>query len=408
MCQAQLGDDEPSCVRCDGMTENGAADTAGLATTPPPIAPDTVHSIPPYPAPNEEAHHTDTEADLNGDEEASSSGFGKIWLGLGLLLLMGLAAGYYFIFIHDDVAQSGGKPTYASPPAAAQVKPVTLFALVKANIRDKPSTSGSNIVGALARGEAALGQLKTGTNVKDNWLELADGRGFVSAVNLSEAAPPPIIKPLGDKIWKTDSPVDIFSTPGGVDILSRVGKDTPLTLVGLVQGDFIEIKLKAGGTGYIAGGARIIALLETLEIQPITMTFTPNSCDFGGGVGALFAQLNRQNEARRSVVENRNYTNPDAQQSALEAYDKNNEGRSSFAKINKNYKGLTVTGIGLHAESQSVYFEETAAEVIAVFRQSGYNIRGNGEFQTSELYAGIGPAAKQDRNYGNSYLNCGV
>jgi hypothetical protein len=334
---------------------------------------------------------------------------GRIWIIASITMLLGLAAAYYFVFLQDDVASKGGVPSQTTAaPAAAQAEPVTLYAVTRANIRDMPSTSGSSITGTLARGTAATGQLKAGQSAEDNWLELADGAGFISAVNLSETAPPQIIKPLGDKIWKTDSPTDIWASAGGGDLIDRVSKDTSITLVGLVAGDYIEIKLRSGGVGYIAGGARIIALLETPVAPPITMTFRPDSCDFGGGVGALFTQLSRQSDARRAAIENRDYANPDARQAALESYDQKNEGRSIFVKTKREYKGLTITGIGIHSESQSVYFDDPPAKVIAVFRQAGYNMRGNGEFQTSELYAGIGPAAKQDRNYGNSYLNCGV
>ncbi len=384
-CKEEIPAGVHTCPNCAAITHQSpaASQEAGSAT------------------PNFEGNKT-----LQKQQQGRS---GRIWIIAGVALFLGLAAAYYFVFLQDDLASKGGVPTQAAAaPAAALAAPITLYAVTRANIRDKPSTSGSSITGTLARGITATGKLKAGQSAEDNWLELADGAGFISVVNLSETAPPQIIKLLGDKTWKADGPIDIWASAGGGDLIDRASKDTPLTLVGLVSGDYIEIKLRSGGVGYIPGGARVIALLETPSAPPITMTFRPDSCDFGGGVGVLFAQLSRQSDARRAAIENRDYANPDARQTALETYDQKNESRSIFTKVTREYKGLTITGVGIHSESQSVYFDDSPAKVIAVFKQSGYNIRGNGEFQTNELYAGIGPAAKQDRNYGNSYLNCGV
>lgn len=354
------------------------------------------------------ADYTESEVvDIGEDETqvAEPSRSGMIWGISALAVSLALTAAYYFIFLQDDVTPPRKK--YAETVAAAsavQAEPVTLYAMVKANIRDKPTTKGSNIIGSLPRGSAASGQMQIGATAQDKWLELADGAGFISAVNLSDKTPPQIAKSLNDKIWTTDGPVDIWTSPRGGEIIDRVAKDTPLILVGLVAGDYIEIKLRAGGVGYISGGARIIELMDTPAAQPITMTFKPDSCDFGGGVGTLFAQLTRQKDARRAAVENRDYPNPDARQDALEAYDQKNDERSAYAKLSREYKGLTITAIGNHYEAQSVYFGNPPAKVIAAFKQAGYAIKNDGAFQTKDLYAAIAPA----KTYGASELICGV
>lgn len=346
--------------------------------------------------------------DDDQDVPAPHSNSGRIWIGLSAVLLLSLMAAYYFIFIRDDMAQPGGKPVAVAASSAIQNKTVTLFTITKANIRDAATTSGSNIVGTLARGSPVQGHIVAGNNSEDTWLQLTDERGFVSSVNLNEAAPPPFLKLLSDKVWKTDGPTDIYSAPRGGELLDRVDKDTALTLAGLVSGDSIEIKLRSGGVGYIMDGARIVALLETPAPPQITMAFRPNTCDFGGGVEALFKGLSAQELTRRKAIENRSYPDPDARQSALEAYDQKNEQRSIYAKTKRTYGGLTITGIGQHYESQSVYFDDPPAKVIAAFKAAGYKIDGEGQFQTSELYSGIGAADGQERSYGNTSLSCGV
>jgi hypothetical protein len=361
------------------------------------------HSI----ASNEPEYHA--EQDSN-EAPPSPSRTSKILAGLAAGLLLGLAVLYYFIFIHDDVSTSGGTPTSSAPvQSAPAVQTVSLYAVTKANIRDKPTTTGSTIVGTLPRGSIAEGSLILGENGSDNWLKLSDGSGFISAVNLSEEARPKLVKELGDKVWKSDQAADIWSAPSSSsELLDRVGKDAPLTLVGLTENDYIEIKLRSGGVGYIAGGARIIALLNAPVAETITMNFRPDTCSFGGGVEALFTQLSSRADAKRTAIANQDYPDPDARQAALEAYDQKQEGRSSFEKLNRSYNGLTITGIGIHYESQSVYFAETPAQVIAAFKQKGFNINSEGSFKTTELYAGIGPSAKQDRSYGAAELSCGV
>jgi hypothetical protein len=348
----------------------------------------------------------ETQDALEDTVEGEASGrSGMIW-GIGVItVLLALAAAYYFIFLKDDARPP--RKIYAetvSAPAAVQAEDVTFYALVKANIRDKPATKESAIIGTKTRGSSVSGQLVTGANPDDKWLALTDGAGFISTVNLSDKAPPRMIKPLGDKLWNADVPTDIWTKLGGGEIIDRVKAGTPLMLAGLVEGDYIEIKLRSGGVGYISGGARIIELMDTPVLKPITMTFIPNSCDFGGGVGAAFAQLAKQQEAKRNAIENRDYPNPDARQDALIAYDQKAEGRSAYAKLNREYKGLTITAIGIHYEYQSVYFDDPPAKVIAAFKQAGYPMKDNGEFQTKDLYAGINAA----KNYGKSDLYCGV
>ena len=84
------------------------------------------------------------------------------------------------------------------------------------------------------------------------------------------------------------------------------------------------------------------------------------------------------------------------------------EGRSSYEKLQRSYEGLTVTAIGQHYESQSVYFAEPAARVIEVLRAKGYRVGKDGSIPSADLYAGVGAATAEGARYGKSDLTCGV
>ncbi|HEV7233426.1 MAG TPA: hypothetical protein VGN36_04210, partial [Sphingorhabdus sp.] len=84
------------------------------------------------------------------------------------------------------------------------------------------------------------------------------------------------------------------------------------------------------------------------------------------------------------------------------------EGKSTYAKLARSFEGLSLTAIGLHYESQSLYFADPPAKVIEIFREKGFRIDGNGNFPSTELYAGISGTRGESAAYGKSELGCGV
>jgi hypothetical protein len=221
-------------------------------------------------------------------------------------------------------------------------------------------------------------------------------------VNLSETAPPALVKMLGDKNWTTNGPIEIWSQPDTAsNLVDRMAPGTTLSLFGITANDFIEIKLKKGGVGYIADGARIAALADG---KPIAIAFNPSSCSFGPEIDGMFAAMGDRLRANYKQLENRDYPSDEARERALASI----EGKSTFEKLQRNYEGLTVTAIAQHYESQSVYFAEPPARVIEVFRSKGYRIGRDGQFPSTDLYAGIGTTQAQGARYGKSDLTCGV
>jgi hypothetical protein len=317
--------------------------------------------------------------------------------------ILALLLSYYLIFIRDDVS---APPAPASPEKVVtkQVEGTEYFSVADANIRDKATTVGTTILGKLLRGTSTTGTVITGEDGTTQWLELADGKGFIAMSNLSETEPPQITKPLGDRVWTADRAMDLYATADtGGAILDRISAGTPLTLFGLTANGFIEIKLKKGGVGYIADGARI-AELSSAKGKPIAISFNAANCSFGGELGAEFDKLAAKSKAAYDAADKKDYPSDEARDEAVGRV----AGKSYFQRVERSYNGLSVTGIALHSESQSVYFADAPDKVLSAFRGAGFKIGKDGQFAGTELYAGIGATGGEGRTFGKSDLSCGV
>jgi zinc-ribbon domain len=381
-CGAALPDVARFCAGCGASVADTDADGFAAAETlsePQEVAPQQVVDTP---------------------EERS----GPNWLLIGgaaaVLLLFAL---YYAVFLHDDVGGQAAPPTPAKV-VSKEVVETELFAVADANIREKATTVETAILGKLLRGQPVTGERILGEDGVTEWLKLAENKGFIATSNLSEKMPPAITKPLGDKIWSTDKAITIYAEPsttsGQIDSV-KIG--TPLTLYGLTANDFIEIKLRKGGVGYIAGGARIVAL-TLVKGKPIAIAFNPDSCNFGGELEAEFGKLTAKSRAAYKAIDMTDFASDAARDKALIGF----EGKSYFQRLERSFNGLSITGIAQHYESQSLYFADAPDKVLAAFKAAGYKIGRDGQFANTEIYAGIGATAGEGRGFGRSDLSCGV
>jgi uncharacterized protein YgiM (DUF1202 family) len=325
------------------------------------------------------------------------------WLARIIILATLVTVGvlYYWLFLADDMREAPDTSEVAIQ-SGTPVEAKTYFAMIDANIRDKPTTVDSRILGKIPRGSRLTGVARLSADGKSDWLKLSDGKGFVAMVNLAENEPPEITRMLDDKIWTTDAPLDIWATTDSASsLLDRVNEGTRLTLSGLTANDFIEVKLPKGGVGYLADGAAILARLGG---KPVNIAFNPQTCSFGGELGTEFAKIGSRLKTQWEQLENREFANDEAREKAYAAI----EGRSTYAKLGRSFEGLSLTAIGQHNESQSIYFSDSPSKVIEVFRKKGYRIDGNGNFPSTDLYAGISATRGEGAAYGRSELGCGV
>ena len=319
---------------------------------------------------------------------------------VGTLLLVG--ALYFWLFVADDMRGSDSGSSGEDVEVADSGEVRQMFVMTEANIRDKATTVGSTILGKMPRGSAVTGVVKLGEDGTTEWLQLQDGNGFIATVNLSDVQPPEIAKALNDKVWVADSTIDIWSQPdSSSDLRDRVSEGTKLTLSGLTLNDYIEVKLGKGGVGYLADGSAILARLGG---KPIAISFNPQTCVFGGEIGAEFAKIGTKLRAQWQELENKDFVDDEARDKAYAAA----EGKSSYVKLARSFEGLSLTAIGQHYESQSLYFADPPAKVIEVFRSKGFRIGNDGTFPSTELYAGISATRGEGAAYGKSELGCGV
>jgi zinc-ribbon domain len=415
-CGAILPDDARFCGTCGAAIAVTSA--VPIAPPPPPTVPvaevpdvspvlpqEPVYAPPPPPAytpppePPEQVFARPVPVFEEPEQPVASTL--KLWIGggLGLLAILGLI--YYFAFRYHSGASEGGTPTAQVTPKPVEA-PKAMYTVTQANIRDKATATGSNIIGKLPRGTAVSGTLALGEDGVSDWLTLAGGKGFVGAINLSETQPPVLSKVIADKTWTADKAIDIWSAPDNTSsLLDRAAAGTPLTLAGLTANDFIEIKLRKGGVGYIADGARILSLSDA---KPIAFSFNPNSCNFGGEIEALFDQMRKKRQGAVDAIDRREFPNDQARDTAMARL----ENSSDFMKLQRGFNGLTITGIAQHYESQSVYFADPPAKVIEVFRGLGLKMGKKGSFVTQDLYAGIAATDRTGAAYGKSDLSCGV
>lgn len=397
-CGAVLVEGRGFCGACGAaVIAPPVVGATATAPNPAPIAEVSFIHTPPPAAPV----YTPPEPVSYPDELTVPKNSNRWLIGGGLALIAVLAGLYFFLFRYHNMANEGGTPTATATP-----KPVMadkqLYTVTQANIRDKATATGSNVVGKIPRGTPVTGKLALGEDGVSDWLELSDGTGFVGAVNLSETAPPVLTKIIADKIWAADKPLEIWAQPDSTSsLIDRVAAGTSLTLSGLTANDYLEIKLRKGGVGYIADGARILSLQD---VKPIAMNFNANSCNFGGEVQPLFEKLGATAKAEYDAIDNNASLSDAVREKALSAI----EGKSHYLKLQRGYKGLTITGIAQHYESQSVYFAEPTAKATEIFKGLGFKIGRDGSFVSQDLYASISATSGKGLGFGKSELSCGV
>jgi len=119
-------------------------------------------------------------------------------IGGAIAFVLALAVVYLFITRDKPDATTAADPTAAPAAAASAETPavggeVLKYVTRQTNIRNIPTAQGpdSRVVGTLARGQQVRGTMHRGLSETANWFKLADGRGYVTEINLSDGPPGP-------------------------------------------------------------------------------------------------------------------------------------------------------------------------------------------------------------------------
>mgnify|MGYP001588443776 CR=1 FL=1 len=118
----------------------------------------------------------------------------------------------------------------------------------------------------------------------------------------------------------------------------------------------------------------------------------------------MLDRLGAKIRSEYEAADQREYPDEEARNKALTAL----EGKSHYERIQRSWNGLSITAIGQHYESHSVYFAEPTARVIEVFREQGYRLDKEGNFPDTEYYAGVSGTRGETAAFGKADLGCGV
>jgi len=183
-------------------------------------------------------------------------------------LIAALAVGGYFGWSAwssrhnpDSALVAGAVPAIESPGLQRE-----MYAIADANVRDKPTGTGSKAVSKLMRGTKISGVMVVGADNETSWFKLTDGSGFVWAVNLSYTEPPVLSRILNSQWHPQMNGIDIRAQPDATSaILDIANIGHIFTVVGLTQNNFAEVKLDKGGVGYVSADMVNLAQAPSCE-----------------------------------------------------------------------------------------------------------------------------------------------
>ena len=183
-CGTALSEGAQFCGSC------GAAVAVAPQAAPQPQAPPAQSASPPQPA----------YAPPPPATSGNSNAVGWIVAGIATALLVIVLAWFALGKGDGTASTSGGEDaTAATAEAGAPATPdngvvgpeVVKYVTSTANIRNVATARGpdTRVVGSLKRGVQVRGTMANGLSDNTFWLKLSDGRGYVSAINLSDGPP---------------------------------------------------------------------------------------------------------------------------------------------------------------------------------------------------------------------------
>jgi len=345
-------------------------------------------------------------------EEGDDNSKLKLFVAGAVLILLLLAGLYFLLRGGDDPAEEGGRPTAVAEEQVEEEEApaaVLFYASSTANIREAARTDGAKIRGKLTRGDEARGIVVEGEGgAGGEWLKLEDDQGYVFLANLTQSKMPTFTDKGRRKITLASAAKLLAAPSSDAAVLDDLSKGLELTISGIVEGGYAEVLLRKGGVGYIAGGEKLMAANTGPKGSAIAIKLNEQGCAGGTEVDQLFKKLDGRIAATLQKVEDADYPDDAARKAAMNAHYNKVEGTTEFEKLQRSFKGLQVSGIARHYESQSIYFAEPVAKVRKAFRDAGYKVRDDGQLPSEDISAGIYSVRGDAKAYGATALECGV
>ena len=322
--------------------------------------------------------------DYGGDDDDRPSRPIWPWLAGAALLVVGGVLAYGFMQDGRELTPitdtgSGAGETTSGAPATVINPRVSLFVAADANVRDKPTVSGSNVVSKLKRGSEVKGDIVAGAK-GDQWLKLEGQEAYVSMINLMKDAPAILVSTSStDATIKTRCSV-LARAESGAPVKVTLDPGAKIKVTGLTEGGFAEFALPRGGSGYVANEGK--ACLSGGE--ELVINFDPGACDFGSEIEGFFKK----------------------------ATPVNNEGDTSYTAVNRSFKGIPVNSAFTAWETTGLTFDGSIAQVRAAFLAAGYKLDAENNFIPPADSEAVASASLDPRNpsdkRGRTQLSCGV
>ena len=122
------------------------------------------------------------------------------------------------------------------------------------NVRDGPTTDGTNVIRKLIRGEKVTGIVQLGgMDGVSPWLKLTDSSGYISMVNLSASEPPTLalVRDTKRGNWNVEADTDLLIAPDpGSAIVARLKNREQVVVAGVTANGYAEVLRTKGGVGY--------------------------------------------------------------------------------------------------------------------------------------------------------------
>lgn len=186
-----------------------------------------------------------------------------------------------------EVASAAAYDAAASSVPAVEAGTGAYYVVADAN-RRSGATAASTLTGKIARGTMLKGAIVTGLDGQSSWLRLADSNGFVSAVNVSQSAPPTLVRIFGDRRFYPPGPLQLLASPSPqAAVVDTVPAGNVLVITGLTANGYAEAKGRAGALGILWRRVSISAPIGVSLTQP------GKKCNLGGarsmtGTRAIF------------------------------------------------------------------------------------------------------------------------